>query len=278
MQFHSFELPRAGRVVHGDCRLPEESGTWPAVLFLSDILLSRRHGFYPFLTQGLALSRVVFAYDAGHSGYSGSGGIDREVASGYTLSSELADVLDIVAALRRGALPCAAAWDGRSLALVGHGKGAALALHVDRHLRQAGLPAPQALALLAPPSTLAREGGEGGVQVPVDPAPGGQSTHEVVLGADFLADTKALQNQATLRELMGTTPASVLLVAAEEDVVCPVQEAELLLQAGHSPKDRLVVVEKAGHNFAAGDPQEGPTPALVYVRDVVDRFLREVWA
>jgi hypothetical protein len=66
-------------------------------------------------------------------------------------------------------------------------------------------------------------------------------------------------------------------VAGEEDRTFLATEAETLLKAGHPPKDRLVVVEKAGHRFGATDPFESPTVALEYARDVIHRFLREVF-
>lgn len=278
MQFHSFQTEHAGCVVAGDCRLPDEGAAWPAVVLIPDILLSRRHGFYPFVADAWASSRLVVTYDGSTSGYAGSAsGIDQQVARRYTLSAELADVLALVQQLDERQLPCADSWDGRRLALVGHGKGAALALHLDRRLRAEGRTAPAALALLAPPATLVREGWLGEqarrdavVCVPIDGQGG-----EVRLGVDFLEDARALQELAGLEELMQGTPSSVLLVAGEEDRVFPPAEAETLLAAGNSPKDRLVVVEKAGHSFAAAHPFDRPTVALEYVRDVVDRFFRE---
>ena len=280
MQFHSFRLDHLDRHVPGECRLPDDGADLTAVLVLTDILLSRRHGFYPFLAETLASDRLVVSIDAALSGYSaGSTDVDVGVARTYSLGSEVVDALAVLTALEDGTLPCSDVWDGQRLALIGHGKGAAVALHLDRRLREEGRPAPTALALLAAPATLVREGWVGdedrGLAVPVDPPSDGDGPDMVTLTPEFFDDARGLAETATLKELIATTPTPVLVVAGEEDVVFPVAESEELMTAARAPKDRLVVVEKAGHHFGAGHPFGGAPTTLVHANDVIDRFLRE---
>ncbi|MFQ5505709.1 MAG: alpha/beta hydrolase [Planctomycetota bacterium] len=277
MQFHHFQIPGLNRAVHGECRAPDQTDGLPAVLMIADILLSRGHGFYPYLAESLAASRLVYSYDASSSGYApGRQGIGGGLAADYRLGSELEDLSLLVAALCESRLGCARRWDGRSLCLVGHGKGAALALHLERRLRERPGRLDVTLVLLSPPSTLVREGWNasraGPVRVPGDEEPA------IELGPGFLGDARELEQQESLLELMATTDAAVLLIAGEEDRLFPVREAELLAQAAARPEVRLVVVEKAGHKFGVSHPFGGPTPALVYVCDVVDRFLERVTA
>ncbi len=274
MEPRPFHLQRGPNVLSGDVRGPASATDCPALVLIPDILLSRSHGFYPFVAESWASTRRVVTYDASCSGYcDGGAAIDAALARTYRLSTEIEDIVGLVRALGDGTI--AGGWDRTRLALVGHGKGAALALHADRRLRAEGRSSPTALVLIAPPMTLVREGrtesdASSGVLVPTDADPDG-----VRLGAEFLEDARRLSEFASIPELLSTTPAPVLIVAGEEDAVFAPSEAEALLASGSVHKDRLVVVEKAGHNFTAGPRLTEPTVALAYLRDVVHRFLRE---
>jgi pimeloyl-ACP methyl ester carboxylesterase len=273
----------------------------PAVLFVPDILLSRRHGFYPYLCRQMARERLALCVDSARSGYgevadeNGSAGgdagaargmpaFDADRASGYLLSRELQDLVRVVRSLARGELPGAETWDQRHLTVVGHGKGAALALHLSRRLPMEGLPV-TGVVLMSPPSTLVREGsveGDPAIHVPVDPGAvdrkihGEELVHDIVLGSEFLADARQLSELASLSELMSSCEPPVLMLVGEEDPVFDVEEAERLLRVGHSDKDVLNVVEMAGHHFGAAHPFEGPTPPLDYVVDQCLRFFRSI--
>jgi len=248
----------------------------PAVLILTDILLSKHFGFYPYLSEVLADGCGVWSIDAATSGYrTGIPDFDDLVARNYTLSSELEDLEALIAALLEGSVSGAASWNRRDLMLAGHGKGAALALHLERRLRTTYSAVRCSLVLLSPPATIVREGwvGDGasarGVRVPCDRG-------QVELGPGFLDDARHLQATATLEQLMSTTNAPVLAVCGEQDPVFKVREAERLLRAGDSSKHHLVVIEKAGHHFGARHPLGDPPRPVRTVGEVVARFAVDV--
>ncbi|GEM_PF-1791920 len=271
MQFHSFQVPQPAGSCHGDCRLPATPKKLPALAFLPDLCFTKAYGFYPWLRERLAARSLCLGIDGGLPFREEAEDLARRAAE-YTLSREIAAWMATFRALFRGDLPGADSWDRENLAILGHGKGAALALHLDRRLRAEGRPAPQALVLLCPPRTLVRQGGEGGmdrVEVSLDDA------RTVVLHGPFLEDARRLARLASLVELVATTPARLLVLAAEEDRVFPVTEAEDLVKAAESSRVRLLLLEETGHFLGSGHPFEGPTPALSAALAAIERFLDE---
>jgi pimeloyl-ACP methyl ester carboxylesterase len=236
-------------------------------------LLSKQFGFYPYLSDVLAGSSSVWSVDPGLSGYHpGIPDFDECVAKKYTLSSELADLEHLVAAMLEQRVSGAPMWNRREIVLIGHGKGAALALHLERRLRSAGSGLSCALALLSPPATIVREGwvagkaGRSRVRVPCDRG-------DVELETGFLDDARELEASASLEELMATTSAPALVVCGEQDPVFTVREAERLVSAGDPSKDQLVVIEQAGHHFGATHPFDRVPGPVKAVAEVVRRFV-----
>ncbi|PIE23577.1 MAG: hypothetical protein CSA62_06980 [Planctomycetota bacterium] len=278
----ALRLCRNEETLAGELRIPDANGPRPALLFVPDILLSRRHGFYPWFCERLAQERLVLSLDAGHGGYGETEGraqgclpsFDKQRASEYLLSRELQDLVHVVRSLARGDLDERAQWDGKHLTLAGHGKGAAIALHLYRRLMVEGYPVSSVL-LLSPPATLVREGILGDrlrIHVPADPGTD-QGDTDVVLGSEFFSDARELAEMATLSELMSSCEAPTLLLCGEEDPVFGINEAERLLRVGHTEKDSLLVVEMAGHHFGAAHPFEGPTAPLLYAAEQCEHFL-----
>ena len=244
----------------------------PAVLLVPDLLLSQQTGFYPRLAEHLASRAYVLGIDAASSGYlPGQRNFDPSVAEGYRLGAELADLVTLLTALRAGELPQSQVWDGRRLCIVGHGKGAALALHLERRLHVQGLGFEGSLALLCPPSTLMRAGwpetGEARVTVQVEDG----SALELAPG--FLEDLRELDALAPLPELVACASWPMLFISGEEDPVFPVSETEELLGHAGIDKARFVVIENTGHAFSASDPSRGSSRALDEMLGQLDRFL-----
>jgi pimeloyl-ACP methyl ester carboxylesterase len=279
MQIHTYQVDRGSETLHGTCRLPGdgagEAEGWPAVLVVPDLLLSQQASFYPRLSEHLANRAYVLGINAISSGYL-PGRLEPDVdrAEHYRLGSELADLVFLLTALRKRELPQSQLWDGQSLCIVGHGKGAALALHLERQLRVQGLGLKGGLALLCPPATLLRDGwpetGEARVMVQADQG------RQLELAPGFLEDVRALTSTASLRELVACASWPLLFMVGEEARVFPVSETEELLRHANLDKDRFVVIEKAGHAFSAGDPSKGQSPALEEVFLELDRFLESL--
>ncbi len=271
MQFHTFRVDGPQGACLGECRLPAARSGLPALAFVPDLCFTRAYGFYGWLADALSSEVYWFAIDAGLP--LPRGGDDADLAArarGYTLSRELAGWLAGLRALEERRLPCAGAWNGSDLVLLGHGKGAALALHLDRRLRAGGGIAPRALVLLCPPATLVREAGRGRpAEVSLDDA------GTLALGDEFLADARRLAQIAPLDELVAECPAPILVIAAEEDAAFPPAEAERLVAQSLPGRVRLLVLEEVGHFLGCGHPFTRPSPALRQAAEAIRRFLNE---
>lgn len=252
--------------------MPGDGEGLPAVLFVPDLLLSQQAGFYPRLCERLAQKALVLGIDAGSSGYLPTRpDPDPERAAHYRLGSEIADLVRVVEALKERELPQSQVWDGQRLCIVGHGKGAALALHLERRLLVQGLAFDGGLGLLCPPSSLLREGwpetGDARITVPLD---GGFC---VKLAPGFLDDARALASMAALPELVACSSWPLLFVAGEEDCVFSIAETEELLAHAGTGKARFCVIEKVGHAFSADETSRASSPALERVAVELERFV-----
>lgn len=269
MQFYSSKETLGVLALQLSACCPDSGERVPLVLFLPDLLLSNNYGFYPWFAEALAKdwgAMVVRLSPLLREEARGGGG--AEDPEGYSLGRETVAVLHFIRALLQGEGACVGEWDRESLILVGHGKGCALGLHLDRRLRVEGLTAPKAMILMNPPGSLLR----GQREEPPLVARDDGST--MALGKLWVEDLEALAELSPLEELVGTTSTPLLVVVGEEGTRFPVAEAERLFSHAGRDKDSFLVLEKTGHTFSTKHPFEGPSPELKRLLASLGRFVQ----
>ncbi len=270
MQFYSSNEILGNLALQVAVCCPDSRERVPLVLFLPDLLLSHTYGFYPWFAEAMSKewgAMVVRLSPLLEEEARGGGGPTdpRE----YTLGREAVSVLSYIAGLFEGKGACVGEWDQETLILIGHGKGCALGLHLDRRLRVEGLLAPDAVILMNPPESLDR----GPRQVPPLVVRDDGST--VALGDLWAEDLDALTDLCPLEELVETTTTPLLVVVGEEGGRFPVSEAERLFSHAGREKDSFLVLEKTGHSFSTQHPFEGPSPELKALLRSCGRFVQE---
>ncbi len=270
MQFYSSNENLGALALQVAVCCPDSRERVPLVLFLPDLLFSNNFGFYPWFAEAMAkewgamvarLSPILEEESRG-----GGGPTDpRE----YTLGREAVAVLGYIGGLLEGKGACVGEWDQESLVIVGHGKGCALGMHLDRRLRVEGLPAPNAVILMNPPESLQR----GPRQDP--PLVARDDGTTLALGSLWAEDLDALAELCPLEEIVATTTTPLLIVVGEEGGRFPVSEAEGLFSHAGREKDSFLVMEKTGHSFSTKHPFEGPSRELKELLRSCGRFVQE---
>ncbi|MEZ5964806.1 MAG: hypothetical protein R3F56_13255 [Planctomycetota bacterium] len=203
----------------------------PPVLLLRGFDLAPDWAFYPYLVGRLAEQRPVWM-------------LPPEPAR--SLVEELDFVEAVLRAWGQGQRPAAFAAVRGALGLMGHGKGATLALLAA----SVGLPV-QGVVGLAPAATLDRSASA--------------STRD-----ELARDAHRFFVERAVRSL----ELPVVLIHGEEDHVVPPTEAEQLYHWLPKETGRLIMLEKTGHSFGAGDPFTATSKELEIVVRVSCDFFR----
>jgi pimeloyl-ACP methyl ester carboxylesterase len=270
MQFYSSNEDLGPLALHIAVCCPDSRERVPLVLFLPDLLLSNSFGFYPWFAEamskewGAMVARLSPQLQEEERGGGGIGDPEE-----YSLGRETVAVLSYIAGLLQGKGACVGEWDKKSFIIVGHGKGCALGLHLDRRLRVEGLPSPDAIILMNSPGSLLREPRQSPPLVVQDDG----ST--LALGDLWSEDLEALAELSPLEEIVETTSTPLLMVVAEEGGRFPVSESERLFSHAGREKDSFLVIEKTGHSFSTKQPFEGPSPELKSLLHSFGRFVQK---
>lgn len=183
----------------------------PPVVLLRGLGLHPDWSFYPYLASRLAEQRPVWQLPP-------------------QPARSLVEELDFVEALLRawgqGHRPPGLGGVGGAIGLIGHGRGATLALLAA----SVGLPV-QGVVALAPLATLNR-----------DPTPAARD--------ELARDAHRFFVERAVRSLL----MPVMLIHGEEDHIVPPVEAEQLYHWLPKENGRLIMLEKTGHSFGASDP------------------------
>jgi len=203
----------------------------PPVIMLRGFDLAADWAFYPYLVTRLAEQRPVWLLP------------DRSTPS---LVAELDQVETMLRAWGQGQRPPGCAQVPGAIGLLGHGKGATLAL-----LAAAQGLGVQGVVGLAPLSTFNR---------------GAAASKRLELGDEA--------HRFFVERAARSVAVPVLIVHGEEDhVVAPV-EAELLYHWLPKETGRVILLEKTGHSFGAGHPFTATTKELEVVTRVSCNFFR----
>ncbi len=209
---------------------PSARATAPVVL-LRGLDLADDWAFYPYLVARLAEQRPVWMLPTPSPG---------------SLVAELDLLEGILGAWAQGHRPPGFAAVRGAIGLLGHGKGASLALLAG------------ALGL--------------GVQGIVGLAP--LSTFNRAAADATRADLAEHAHRFFVERAARAFDAPVLLVHGEEDHVVSPSEAELLYHWLPKQTGRLIMLEKTGHSFGARHPFNGTTKELEIVVRVSCDFFR----
>lgn len=202
----------------------------PPVVLLRGYELDSDWAFYPYLAARLAEVRPVWI---------------PVPPSPYSLLGELEQVEILARAWSQGQIPDAPGRAQGAVGLVGHAKGAALALLAAAH------GCVQGVVGLASLSTLQR-GAAGGRHPELASAP----------------------HRFHMERAVRALAVPVLLVHGEEDHVAPPAEAELLYHWLPKETGRLIMLEKTGHSFGADHPFTATTKELELAVQVICEFFR----
>jgi pimeloyl-ACP methyl ester carboxylesterase len=187
------------------------------VVFLPGIGVGYDWSFYPYLVEQLAQQRPVLL---------------PELMSPYSLSAERSHVARLLETLGAGKLPDGCDWPRGKVGLIGHGKGAALAVLLGAEsLAVRGIVAYSAYC------TFHRSGQDA--------------------AADTQADVAAHAAEFQLEVAARSLRCPIVFVHGEEDAVSGFQEAETLYHWVPKEFGSLVLLEKTGHSLGATHPFAG---------------------
>lgn len=218
----------AEREIALDCYAsPREA---PPVVLLRGYELEADWAFYPYLAERLAEVRPVWI---------------PVPPSPYSLLGELEQVEILARAWSQGRIPEARGRALGAVGIVGHAKGAALALLA------AARGCVQGVVGLASLSTLQRGAAAG--------------RHPELASAP---------HRFHMERAVRALEVPVLLVHGEEDHVAPPAEAELLYHWLPKETGRLMMLEKTGHSFGADHPFTATTKELELAVQVSCEFFR----
>ncbi len=267
-----------GDPLRGDVRRPRIPGPLPVVVLCHGYRSFKDHLFLPYLALKLARR----GYGVVSFNFSGSGiGPDLHSFSelqkleSSTISQDLADieaVLDAIGDERIGGGHLAS----DQVAAVGHGKGAAICL-----LAAAEDPRLKVVGTLAAVSRLDDFGDEArkawrehGYFAYRDDVLG----REIRLSVEILDDLEQNAERCDVARAVQRLGKPLILMHGEEDHACDVSESERLYHQSDKDLTRLVIFEKAGHNFGVSHPFVESNKELERIIQILDAFFQQSFA
>jgi pimeloyl-ACP methyl ester carboxylesterase len=258
------EHPRdSSRVIRGRIDLPQRSGNsgrdLPHAILLHGFKGFMDWGFFPAMAgriASLGVAAVRFNVSGSGIGEDLETFSDLEAFARNTLSREMEDIEIVRAWIRSGG---AAELDPERAVLVGHSRGAGLALiHAAESGASRGVVTWAAVATFdrfdEPTKDLWRRSGF----LPIQNARTGQ---EMRLDSTALEDLERETDRFDVPAACRRLRAPVLLVHGTDDETVPVRESELLLESLDRSCAKLLRIQGAGHTFGVRHPMTATTEA-----------------
>lgn len=220
-------------------------------------------GFTHFLDAAAARGYVAIGFSFSGSGVSQGDRVDEpERFEANTISREIADLADVIRALRRGAvLPPGR--DPGPIALVGHSFGGGVAI-----LAAADDPAIAAVVGWAAIGTADRFSPEEVAAWRRDgwlPVVNTRTGQELRIGTPFLDDIETNRGRLDIPAAAARLSAPLLLIHGDADTSVPLSQAHAIASRARADRSRLIVLPGAAHTFGTVHPFAGSTPDYDHV-------------
>ncbi len=256
-------------VIRGEIRLPE-GGSDSAVVLIHGFKGFRRWGFFPHLADRLVEDgHAVVSFDFSLNGV-GEGGLDFDELEAFarnTFTRELAELAQVVEALRGGSLPGPVP---TRIGLLGHSRGGGIGILGARELGVDALVTWASVATFRrwDDATCQRWKEAGRIHVA-----NARTNQEMPLDVTLLEDVERNAERLDIEAAAGALDIPWLIVHGDDDQAVPVAEAERLSHA--APDARLQVIAGAGHTFGAAHPFVGEGEDLSRALSLTRAHLKE---
>lgn len=254
-----------GHPIRGEARLPDARPPRGTVVFCHGFKGFWDWGGFPrFLDAAAARGWAAVGFSFSGSGVSRGDVVDEpERFAENTVSREVADLADVVRAIRSDAIPAG----GRGpIAVAGHSFGGGVAiLYAAEDASIAAVVGWAAIATAErfPPDEIARWRRDG-----YTTAVNTRTGQELRISTAFLDDLDANRARLDIPAAASRLAAPLLLLHGGADESVPLAEARAIAARAAAQRSRLIVIPGAGHTFGVVHPFAGSTPAF-------DRVVRE---
>ncbi|TVR67771.1 MAG: hypothetical protein EA422_00150, partial [Gemmatimonadales bacterium] len=267
-------------VIRGEIHLPDGGGgdgatadpgsdAHSAVVLVHGFKGFRRWGFFPHLAQRLVEDgHTVVAFDFSLNGV-GEGGLDFDELEAFarnTFSRELAELRQVVEALRGGSLPGPVP---QRIGLLGHSRGGGIAVLGARELGVDALATWASVATFQRWDEATRRRWKEAGRIHVANA---RTNQEMPLDVTLLDDVEENGERLDIEGAAAALDVPWLIVHGDGDEAVPVAEAERLSRA--APEAHLEVIAGAGHTFGATHPFSGESEHLGQVLSLTREHFR----
>jgi pimeloyl-ACP methyl ester carboxylesterase len=260
----------SGDLIRGDLRWSEQGGTPKTLLILCHGFTAHKDwGLFPYAGGELAergFATAVFNFSHNGIGENPKRFTDIDRFEKNTVSKELEDLLAVIRTIAGIAGDEGCAIDDRRFGVIGHSRGAGIALlGARREPRIAAVAGWASIATFYRYTEHQRTMWDAQGYLPVTIR--GSKTR-LRYGRGMLADLESHREEYDLVETVRHLGIPLLLVHGTADVSVKPREPEDLYASADPSKTRLIMLEGAGHAFGASHPFTLPAP-------VVDRVIGE---
>ncbi len=228
-----------------------------AVVLIHGFKGFRRWGFFPHVAERLVEDgHAVVAFDFSLNGV-GEGGLDFDELDAFgrnTFSRELAELRQVVEALRGGSLPGAVP---TRIGLLGHSRGGGIGILGARDLGVDALVTWASVSTFQRWDEATRKRWKEAGRIYVANA---RTKQDMPLDVTLLEDMEENGERLDIEAAAGALEMPWLIVHGDRDEAVSVAEAEQLSRA--QPGARLEVIAGAGHTFGATHPFSGESEHL----------------
>jgi dienelactone hydrolase len=270
---------REGEKLRADLRYIADGSPKPVVVFLHGFKGFKDWGAFPAMLEQFAEAGFVsIAFNFSHNGVGDDllnfTELDRFARNTFT--RELEEVEDVLLAIERKEVPIDASELNWRVGLMGHSRGAAMAILAGRWIKYV-----RAVVALAPTSTYHRYTDrqkekwrrEGRFSV-LNHRTGQVMSLDVGLLDDLEAHSDRLDILAAAHQLPRLEK-PLLVIHGSEDLTTKPEEAEAIAKAADGPFTQLEILSNTGHTFGAEHPYKGMAKPMQAVIDHSAQFFQK---
>lgn len=263
LELHSAE----GEKLRSDLRYVETGRPKPFLLFLHGFKGFKDWGPFPLVCERFAEQHfVTLSFNFSHNGI---GDFPTEFTeldrfANNTVSRELGELKDVLGAVVENKLPIAPGEiDIDKMGIIGHSRGAALAILAGRHyheIKAVSAWAPVARFDRFTPRQKDKWREEGFLEVMNQ-----RTGQRMRMNASFLTDLEVHKDRLDILRsaaLMTGAGKKLQILTGSEDLTAPPKEAQEIYLAANKANVELQIIERTGHTFGVEHPFKGTTPAF----------------